>query len=431
MTRHLTTLTLLFFCLFLIPATGSAERVYLDISAPDARKIVFAVPWFQNNSTAASEQAYGRNLSATLGQALAFHGIIEIAPTSGATGRTIEEWRRLGADYAALGRYTISGDQINIEMRLFDASSNDMLMGKSYNGPTSHTDEMLFKFTDAVIKELTGKEGIATTQIAFVSQPPNKREREVYITDILGRKLRQVTRHQSLIVSPRFSPDGVYLAYTSYHTGNQNLYVTDLRQDQTTRALSRRSGMNLAPAWAPDGNSLVLTLSHNGNPDLYLINRRGEILKQLTANVGINVSPVFSPDGRYLAFVSDRSKKPHIYLMELATGNTQRITYEGSENVEPSWSPTENLIVYTSLRGGLYQICTVNPFQDRTETQVTRDQTHNESPSWSPDGNQIIFAKRDGAGHKIYGIMKNGSFQRMLFSVPGSQSYPRWQIKPY
>lgn len=419
-------------CLFLlVPITADAQRVYLDITSPDARKILFAVPWFQNSGLAAGQQAYGRNLAVTLAKALEFHGIIDIASSAAQEGSTADDWKRLGVDYATVGRYTIAGDQITLEIRLFDAATGDMLLGKSYNGPSTQTDVMIFKFTDAVINELTGKSGIAGTQIAFVSQPPNKREKEVFITDILGRSLRQVTRHQSLIVSPRFSPDGVFLAYTSYHSGNQNLYITDLRQDETTRALSRRPGMNLAPAWAPDGNSMIVTLSHNGNPDLYLINRQGEILKQITRNAGINVSPVFSPDGRHIVFVSDRSKKPQLYLMELATGNTQRITYEGSENAEPSWSPTEDLVTYSSLRGGIYQICTVNPFKDRSETQITTDQTHHESPSWSPDGNQIIFAKRDGAGHKIYGIMKNGSYQRLLFSLPGSQSYPRWQIKTY
>lgn len=432
MKRLLTTWFCLFCLLLLAPASVSAQRVYLDITSPDARKIVFAVPWFENSDVGTGgQQAFGKNLSTTLSKALEFHGIIEIIEAGGQAGSSAADWQRLGVDYAAVGRYTISGDQATLEIRLFDASTNDMLMGKSYNGPSQQTDEMIFKFTDAVIQELTGKPGIATTQIAFVSQPPNKREKEVFITDILGRSLRQVTKHQSLVVSPRFSPDGIFLAYTSYHSGNQNLYITDLRQSQTTRALSRRTGMNLAPAWAPDGNSLVVTLSHNGNPDLFLINRQGEILKQITSNAGINVSPTFSPDGRYLVFVSDRSKKPQLYLMELATGNTQRITYEGTENAEPSWSPTENLLVYSSLRGGIYQICTVNPFQDKSETQVTRDQTHHESPTWSPDGNQIVFAKRDGASHKIYGIMKNGSFQRILFSLPGSQSYPRWTNKSY
>jgi hypothetical protein len=27
--------------------------------------------------------------------------------------------------------------------------------------------------------------------------------------------------------------------------------------------------------------------------------------------------------------------------------------------------------------------------------------------------------------------MKNGLHQRMLFTLPGSQTYPRWAVKPY
>jgi TolB protein len=337
----------------------------------------------------------------------------------------------LGADYGVIGRYSVNKDQINMEIRLFDAADDKMLMGKAYKGPLAEQDQMIYKFTDAAINELTGKPGLATTQIAFVTPPSDKREREVFLTDILGRKMRQVTRHRNLVVSPRFSPDGTYLAYTSYHSGNQSLYITDLRQSKTTRVISRRKGMNLAPAWSPGGDTMVVTLSFKGNPDLFLINNRGEILQQLTKQAGINVSPTFSPDGRHIVFVSDRSGKPQLYLMELASGNTQRLTFEGVENAEPSWSPVENLVVYSSLRGGIYQLCTIDPFSVGSSTQITNDQTHHETPSWAPDGNQIIFAKRDGKGHAVYGIMKNGLHQRMLFSLPGSQTYPRWAVKPY
>jgi TolB protein len=172
-------------------------------------------------------------------------------------------------------------------------------------------------------------------------------------------------------------------------------------------------------------------LSSKGNPDLFLIDNKGTIIKQLTRRTGINVSPTYSPDGKHIVFVSDRSRKPQLYIMELATGNTRRITYKGTENAEPSWSPTDNLIVYSSLRNGIYQLCVVDPFKEGSSVQITDDQTHHESPTWSPDGNQIIFAKRDGSLHKIYGIMKNGMFQRPLFSLPGSQTYPRWSAKNY
>ncbi len=384
-----------------------AKRISLDITSAEARKIIFAVPWFAS-SGASSDASLDRGLAETLAKALIFHGIIDVLPNQRVVGSGSGDWARLGADYGIIGRYSVSKDQVNMEIRLFDAAEDKMLMGKAYKGPLKEKDEMIYKFTDAVINELTGKPGLATTQIAFIAQPSDKREREVFITDILGRSTRQITRHRNLVVSPRFSPDGVYLAYTSYHSGNQNLYITDLRQSKTTRVISRRKGMNLAPAWSPDGEFMVVTLSFKGNPDLYLINKRGEIQKQLTKQTGINVSPSFSPDGRHIVFVSDRSGKPQLYMMELSSGNTQRLTFEGVENAEPSWSPVENLVVYSSLRGGIYHLCTIDPFNIGSSTQITSDQAHHETPSWSPDGNQIIFAKRDGSGHKIYGIMKNG-----------------------
>ena len=86
----------------------------------------------------------------------------------------------------------------------------------------------------------------------------------------------------------------------------------------------------------------------------------------------------------------------------------------------------ENLIVYSSLRDGVYQLFTLNPFKNEDPRQLTSDLSHHEAPSWSPDGNQVIFAKRDGKKNHIYGILKNGTYQRRLFILPGSQTYPQW-----
>ncbi len=414
---------LIFVFLFTQTASG-AERVYLDITTSETRKINIAVPWLSNENLSQQKQRLGRDLADTLSKALKFHGIISIIPTAKYGGSQSTDWKRLGTDYTVLGQYTINSDTIKLELRLLDIAGDEIIMGKSFTGNMSQKDKMLFKFCDNVIENLTGQPGIAATRIAFVNRENNVKE--VYLTDILGRKFRQITRHKHLTVSPRFVPSSNFLTYSSYHSGNQNLYITDLAQNKTTRALSRRKGLNLAPAWSPDGKYMVLTLSKSGNPDLYLLDRKGAIIEQLTRRSGINVSPTWSPDGDQLVFVSDRSGKPQLYHMDMNTRKVKRLTFEGNENAEPSWSPTENLIVYSSLREGVYQIFTLNPFNIDKTTQVTKDLSHHESPSWSPDGNQIIFAKRDGKKNQIYGIMKNGSFQRRLFTIPGSQAYPQW-----
>ncbi len=418
-------LLLLLLVFVLIPCHLSAQEiVYLDITSPDTRKVNIAVPGFINKEQPTQLQPLGQDLADTLSSALTFHGIFTLIDEEGYGNRQDANWKTLGADFVVLGNYNLSAKGIQLEIRLLDVSGGDMLMGKRYNGKRKQQQDMLFRFCDAVIKDLTGQAGIANSKIAFVSDRSG--HKEVYLTDILGKKERQVTRHKNLTVSPRFIPGGRYLTYTSYHSGNQNLYITDLQQSKTTSPLSRRKGMNLAPAWSPDGNKMILTLSKDGNPDLFLMDRKGKILKQLTRRSGINVSPTWSPDGKRLAFVSDRSGRPQIYLMELDTAKVQRLTFKGSENAEPCWSPKDDLITFSSLVNGSYQIFTMTPNPGASPKQITKGAGQHESPSWSPDGKQILFSLRNGRSNKIYGVLKNGSHLRQLFDFPGNQTYPRW-----
>lgn len=410
-----------------VQSVQAETKVYLDITASGSRKINMAVPWFTNTSQSGESQTFGRELADTLEKALEFHGIISIIPNQSYSGARTPDWKQLGADYTILGSYSMSPSGVNFEMRLLDVVGGDMILGKQYTGTTEQRQEIIFKFCDSVIKELTGEQGIASSQIAFIGDSTGVKE--AYLTNILGDKVRQVTRHKNLVVSPRFTPNGQSLSYVSYHKGNQNLYITDLNQSTSTQVLSRKKGMNLGPAWSPDGQRMILTLSQDGNPDLYLLDRQGNIVEQLTRRAGINVSAAWSPDGRTIAFVSDRSGKPQIYLMDLNTKNVKRLTFKGTENAEPSWSPKGDLLAYSSLTNGSYQICTIALQEGATPFQVTKDSDHHESPDWSPDGRQLIFSKRVGNSQSIFAILKNGSYQRQIFSIKGNQTSPRWSSK--
>jgi len=398
-----------------------AERVYLDISASDTRKIQFAVPDLTVKD--GPRQQLGRDLADIIGKALVFHGIISLLPASDYGNNPNADWKKLGVDYVVLGNYVNSGPSLSLELRLIEAASGDLVVGKTYTGAISQRHKMLYKFCDEVILALTGKPGIASSQIAYVSF--DGRAKEAYITDILGSFQRRVTRHQNLVISPRFSRDGNFLTYTSYHSGNQNLYVTDLRQSATTTRIMGFKGLNYSPAYSPDGQYMIVTLSKDGNPDLYLCTPQGKIIERLTQDNGINTSASWSPDGTRIAFVSDRTGKPQVYIMDMRTRQAQRISFQGSENAEPAWSPTEDTIAYSSLIGGVYQLFLARPGQGDA-VQLTDDLSHHESPNWSPDGNQIIYARRGGRMHQLCAIMKNGSYNRQLFDFSGDQTYPQW-----
>ncbi len=409
--------------LFAIPGLVGAERIYLDITAADVRKVSVAVPAFVNSSGEQSSEE-GKKMASLLAKGLEFHGFIQVLDPEQYGGGQEADWQRLGVDYVALGRYEKNKSGLLLEARIFDVAENKMLFGRRYTGSPNQKNDMVLRFCDMVIEEFTGDPGISRSRVAYVSDATGRKE--VYITDVLGLHTRQVTRHKHLTVSPRFSPDGKFLAYSSYHSGNQNLYITDLAQSKITRAISRRRGMNLAPAWSPDGKTMAVTLSKDGSPDLYLIDLQGRILERLTKKTGINVSPSWSPDGKSFAFVSDRSGKPQIYIMDIQSKRVQRLTFAGSENTEPNWSPKGDLIAYTGRENGTYHIFTIDPVGRSAPQQITSGYGEFESPSWSPDGKQIMFTRRRGAKQEICAVFKNGKGLRIILNLKGNQSYPQW-----
>jgi TolB protein len=411
---------------FLLTSLAQA-RVYLDITSPDFRKVPFAVPYFSDRNKPGQTEQADRDMAALLTKALEFHGFIAVVPPGKYGGSMNTDWINLGVDFAIISEYETTGETITFEFRLIDITEGRMLLGKRYKGSLDVRDKMILRFCDEVIYQLTGERGISLSYIAFSSEVPGG-YKEIFVADVLGRDIKQITRHKSLSVSPKFSPDGKLLAYTSYHPGNPNLYVTDWQEAKTTRAISRHPGLNLAPAWSPDGKTMVITLSIDSNPDLYLIDTEGAILDRLTKDTGINVSPAWSPDGKHITFVSDRSGNPQIYIMNVKTKSVRRITFQGNDNTEPSWSPDGEWIAYSGLYQGHYQIFMIKP-EGGQPLQLTWARDDHESPSWSPDSRQIVFSRRHNNDRDICTVFKNGTGLRTLFHLEGHQSSPEWSSR--
>ena len=399
-------------------------RVYLDITSPDLRKVPIAVPSFIAGEGSVATPGLGSDLAGLMTRGLLLHGFVKALPASSYNDSQQADWTAAGADFVILGQYSAAPGSLVLEMRLLDILEGRAIFAKRFSGTPKQRQAMILKFCDEVILQLTGERGVSSTKIAYISDETG--DKEIHIADVVGSNFRQVTRHHSMIASPRFSPDGSRLAYTSYHRDNANFYITDLAQSTTTRAISRRKGLNLAPAWSPvDHELLVITLSMDGNPDLYLMTTTGAIRERLTENSGVNVSPDFSPDGQEVVFVSDRSGRPQLYIMDMRSRAVRRLTFQGTDNSEPAWSPKGDWIAYTGLLGGNYHLFMIRP-QGGTPVPITRTAGDHEAPSWAPDGRQLVFARKFDDERKICIINKNGSNMRVLFDLKGNQSSPRW-----
>lgn len=427
---HFRSFACFFYCLivlFALVPSVNAEKV-IDISDAEARKLMVAIPNFVDLSAPNRFSEQGVEMANLLGRALEFHGFAKVVDSRQYGGVRDVNWKKLGADYAIICSFEANSSGVVIEGRLLDVAKGGFAKGLRYRGSLAQQQDMILRLGDAFVEQFTGEQGISRTKIAFISDASGYKE--AYVADVLGLNVRQVTRHRNLVVSPRLSRDGNYLCYSSYHAGNQNLYITDLRQNKVTRAISRRKGMNMAPAWSPDGKTMAVTLSKDGSPDLYLIDRLGHILERLTSRSGINVSPSWSPDGSSLAFVSDRSGTPQIYIMDVKSKRARRLTFTGSENTEPCWSPNGDSIVFTSMAEGRYQLFTVNPNEMSSPRQIIASWGNFEAPTWSPDGKQIVFSRERNGKHELCAVLKNGKGMRVLFRMKGNQSYPRWSSRP-
>ena len=408
--------------LFADEESGEGGGEYFDIAASEARKIVVAVPGF----TGSAAQAGGAGLTAAklVTQGFELYSFLDVIDYGSYGGRRDADWRALGADYVVLGEVNRDAAGIAVAGQILEVATGRTLPGRAYKGGVGLLEDMSLKLCDSLVEDFTGEPGVAHTRMAYVSDATGRKE--VFVSDVLGRHPRQVTRHKALTVSPRLSPDGNILAYTSYHRGNQDLYLTDLRQNAQTTSISRRPGMNLAPAFTPDGN-MVVTLSMGGNPDLYLIDRSGRIISRLTERAGINVSPSISPDGRRIAFSSDRSRggHPKVYIMDLGSRQVRVLQHQVGECSEPAWSPKGDEIAFTGLVGGRYQIfvCDVSGGNVR---QVSSGGGDFESPTWAPDGRLLAAARKSGGRSQICVLDKNGKNARVLLNMRGNLSFPQW-----
>ena len=113
---------------------------------------------------------------------------------------------------------------------------------------------------------------------------------------------------------PAWSPDGRFLAFTSYRDGNLEVYLAD-GDGRNPRDLTRHEGHDGRPVWLPDGESIAFESDRFGDLEICILDvATGEVVN-LTGHPGKDREPALSRDGREIAFASNRDWNFHIYRM--------------------------------------------------------------------------------------------------------------------
>lgn len=412
-------------------ATCAQMLGVVDITKAASSKVPVAVPEFTvGGSGRANEVA--KEFHEFLVACLDFPGYFNILDsksylydpsTADATQINFQNWRVIGAELLVTGSIVVNGDNVQIDLRLFDTFKNERLVGKRYTGYVRDKRVLIQKFCSEVMMALVGNKGVYNTQIAFVSSGANVKE--VYTCEFDGYNPQRLTYDNSISILPAWSADGRYLSYTTYKNKKTDFIIRNMQTGGQVTV--DKPGTTIKGAWMPNQDMVAASFSFSGNQAIYLLNPNGNFAETLVQGGGANLSPTWSPDGSKLAFVSSRSGGPQIYVMDMATREVKRVSYEGKYNSQPSWSPKGDRIAYSSQIAGYHQVCITDP--DGTFVmQLTKSNGDNEGASWSPDGSMIAFSSTREGASRLYVMTAFGADQRRLMRLSGEQISPAWSL---
>lgn len=430
-----------------IPApaqSGQDQGLSVDVtdeSAQDLSILIPALPTPQAVDTpAGNTEALGRQIADVIAADLRNSGLFKPLGPTGVRAIPMGEvqtpdfgyWRGATAQALVQGYVQAgAGGRLTVGCYLYDVALGTELTKLGFEVGPSDWRRAAHKCADAIYTRLTGEGPYFDSRVIYVSEtgPKNRRVKRLAIMDQDGANHRFLTNGQSIVLTPRFSPDERRIAYMSYQNDKPSLYVYDLAAG-TQKLLVTNVSLAFAPRFSPDGRWVLFTMSAAGNADIYRIAATGGTPQRLTSGPGIDTGGSYSPDGSKIVFESDRSGTQQLYVMNADGSNQQRISFGGGRYATPAWSPRGDLIAFTRMGGG-FRIGVMSPSGggERLLTQSWGD----EGPSWSPNGRVLMFSRgaqgRSGKSDVWAVDLTGKTSRRIATQLDGSD--PSWgPIRP-
>jgi len=233
--------------------------------------------------------------------------------------------------------------------------------------------------------------------VTKIDRAQNRRNSSIWMVATDGsRSPWQFTTSPQSVSSPRWSPDGQWLAFTSSRpessaqggsaeTPRPQVYVLSMAGGEARRVTNLKNGVS-SFQWSPDGARLVI-VSRVGPSDGRSENKdRSDVRHYKNSSYKFNDSGWFD------------DRRTHLWVVDVKSGSAKQIT-EGDEwnDNDPQWSPDGTKIAFVSNRSGKeYE-------GDRNSdvwviaagggalTKISDHQESDSSPRWSPDGRTIAF----------------------------------------
>lgn len=242
---------------------------------------------------------------------------------------------------------------------------------------------------------------------------------------------------------PSISSEGQMMVFSSTrHSHTPDIYIKDVDGMAVTQLTSDPSS-DIQPAISPDGRRVAFASDRGGNWDIWVVNIDGQQPIQVTANPAHEVHPSWSPDGSDLVFSSlpERGGQWELWTASAEAGAVKKFIGYG---LFPEWSPSSDTVVFQRARRrgsrwfSLWTIQLING-EPRMPTEICSSAAHAMIlPTWSPDGSQIAFCsvasaeslREDGRGEfqraDVWMVDADGRGRVRLTEGTGANYAPAW-----
>jgi TolB protein len=280
-----------------------------------------------------------------------------------------------------------------VRVDVMKGGSPTPVASQTVNGSTLRA--ALLRAADIAVEQTNGLglKGFFSARLAFVGESTGKKE--VYVSDLFFSpgEVKRLTNDRSSVLTPRWSPDGQRLIFTSYFkNGFPDIFEYDLRSYVRTTFVSLR-GSNLSARYSPNGRAVAMVLSGEGSSEIYVSDAQGKQISRKTRSEAVKASPAWSPDSSRLVFTMEPG--PQLHVMSAGGGGTQRLVTGSTYAAEPDWSRANpNKIACTVRSGSSYQIAVYDVAAGKAAV-VSKARFDGIEPCWLGDGRHLVYTARD------------------------------------
>jgi hypothetical protein len=201
--------------------------------------------------------------------------------------------------------------------------------------------------------------------IAFVSD--RKGIPQIFVMDVDGQNLTQLTDEPEGACQPDWSPDGTQLVFTSPCKSIEDVFIKTsifrINADGSGRtSLTKVPGGDYDPAWSPDGKRILVTSLQDGRQHIYVMDINGDNRTIISSTAGaIDYQARWAPDGERIVFVTNAGSRPIIFTggVEPKSLRRQEFSAVPYTTMSPDWS-VNNYIIYVLGSRGQVVICPVD-----------------------------------------------------------------------